>query len=243
MARRRNKESRELDKLGASLARGAIAGCAVAGAVVFGIVFMIGIIIAIRFNEMRRHGQGPFAQPPKIEIDPPGDPPPVNPPANMNPRDKVGKDGLMRTNIVGGAFHPEFEDKAPPGGVLIGLELAVVKDEGIKSICPIYLVQGKEVKGTQVGTEKPNIVLKAKNGYAVSALNVNAGLWLNIISLTFARMNNGKLNPNDTYQSPSYGEPGGSPSVHGGNGMNVVGVIGKRSKGDNSACGIGLLLK
>src|SRR5262245_34594566 len=137
MARRRHKEPDKRDDLGASLARGAIAGCAVAGAVVFGIVCMIGIMIAIRFNEARRHGEGPWAIKPNIEIDPPPvdpppvDPPPVNPPpvvppANMNPRDKVGKAGLMRTYIMGGAFEPEFEDKAPPGGVLIGLELAVV---------------------------------------------------------------------------------------------------------------------
>ena len=216
-----------------------LGGCFGGAALTLAMVIIVGAIVGMKMSNAARQGQGPFAKPPKIDIDPP----PVNPPANMNPRDKVGKDGLMRTNIVGGAFESEFEDKAPPGGVLIGLELAVVKDEGIKSIRPIYLAQGKEVKGTQVGTEKINVVLKAKNGYAVSALNVNAGLWLNIISLTFARMNDGKLNPNDTYQSPSYGEPGGSPSVHGGNGMNVVGVIGKRSKGDNSACGIGLLLK
>src|SRR5262245_51200952 len=126
VARRRNKESRKRDDLGASLARGAIAGCAVAGAVVFGIVFMIGIIIAIRFNELRRHQQGPWAKidPPPVDAPPvdapPVNPPQVDPPTNMNPRDKVDKEGLMRTHIVGGAFHPEFEDKAPPGGVLIG---------------------------------------------------------------------------------------------------------------------------
>lgn len=241
MARRRDNNS------GNIVLRIVLGGCFGGAALTLAMVIIVGAIVGMQMSNAARNGQGPWAKKPKIDPPPddgpPGNPPQLDPPANMNPRDKVGKDGLMRTNIVGGAFHPEFEDKAPPGGVLIGLELAVVKDEGIKSIRPIYLAQGKEVKGTLVGTEKINVVLKAKNGYAVSALNVNAGLWINIISLTFARMNNGKLNPNDTYQSPSYGEPGGGPSVHGGNGMNVVGVIGKRSKNDNSACGIGLLLK
>jgi hypothetical protein len=253
MARRNGNSRKRDDDIGMKMLRGAMAGCAVAGAVVFGIVAMIGIIVAIKFNEARRHGVGPFAGQ-KIEIDPPPvDPPPIiqpppieRPPVVIGPPNmipaNIGPDGFARTHIVGGGGDPQFEDKAPPGGVLIGLELAVVNNDAIKSIRPIYLAQGKEFRGTQVGNEKLNVVLKAKQGYAVSALNVNAGLWLDGMSLTFARLNNGKLNLNETYPSPYYGGDGGGRSVHGGNGMLVVGVIGKRAS-DNSANGIGLLLK
>jgi hypothetical protein len=93
-----------------------------------------------------------------------------------------------------------------------------------------------------VGTDKLNVTVKAKKGYAVSALNVNAGLWLDGMSLTFARHANGKLDLKDTYQSNYHGGPGGVRSIHGGNGMSVVGVIGRKSN-DNAANGIGLLLK
>jgi hypothetical protein len=204
---------------------------------VFAIIFFIGVLVAIRFREAQRRGEGPFAGPPNIVVDLPDNPPPFGkPPVN------IGPDGLTRTAIVGGAFDPQFEDRAPQGGLLIGLELAVVNKDSIKAVQPIYLVQGKEVKGAQIGGEKLNVAIKAKKGYAVSSLNVNAGLWLDGVSLTFARLNKGKLDLKDTYHSPYYGGPGGNRSIHGGNGMNVVGVIGRRGN-DNSANGIGLLLQ
>lgn len=251
---RRNGSGRRDEDVATQMIRGSIMGCAMAGAVVFGFFALVAIIIAIKINEARRHGGGPFAGPPKVHIDPPENPPPIiqpppieRPPVVVGPVDKppvnTSPDGFSRTNIVGGGGDPQFEDKAPAGGMLIGLELAVVNNDAIKSVRPIYSLQGKEVKGAQVGTEKLNVVIKAKQGYAVSAMNVNAGLWLDGMSLTFARVNKGKLDLNDTYPSPYYGGPGGGRSIHGGQGMLVVGVIGKKNAGDNSANGIGLLLK
>lgn len=253
MARRHRKSEQGKNDLGLQMARGAIWGCAVAGAVVFGFFALVAIIIAIKINEARRHGGGPFAGPPKVLVEPPHEDPPIiqpppieQPPVVIGPVNNqpgiVGPDGFARTHIVGGGDDPRFEDKAPAGGMLIGLELGIVNNDAIKSVRPIYLAKGKEVRGIQVGNEKLNVTLKAKQGYAVSALHVNAGLWLDGMALTFAKVNNGKLNLNDNYQSPYYGGNGGNRSVHGGNGMLVVGVIGKRAS-DNSANGIGLLLK
>ncbi len=226
------KQSRDL---GRSIASGAIIGCVTAGVIVFGIVAFVGIIVAIKFREAHRHGGGPFAKPPQIVIDPPDDPRPKPPVI-------VGPGGSTRTAIVGGANDPLFEDVAPQGGVLIGLELAVVNNNSIRAVRPIYLVNGKEQKGALVGAEKLNTVVKARQGFAVSALNVNAGLWIDGMSVTFARSSNGKLDLKDTYPSDYFGGKGGERSVLGGNGMTVVGVTGRRND-ENAATGIGLLLK
>src|ERR1051326_6323377 len=144
MARRNKPERRRRDDdIGAKMAKGALAGCAVAGAIVFGIVAMIAIMIAIRFNEARRNGEGPWAKPPKIEIDPPDNPPQFNPPPVEGPPPvqgpqpieraaiNAGPDGISRTQVVGGGNDPQVEMKAPAGGMLNGLELAVVNNDCI----------------------------------------------------------------------------------------------------------------
>jgi hypothetical protein len=213
-----------------------IGGAVMGTLLAFAFFFLIGVIVAIRISEAHRNGGGPFVKPPKIEIDPPDDPP-------DRPPVKKGADGLTRTVVVGGGSEPQFEDKAPAGGILIGLELAVVNNDSIKGVRPIYLCQGKEVKGALTGGDKANVVIKAKPGYAVSAVNVNAGLWIDGMSLTFARLTNGKVDLGDTYLSQYVGGNGGGRSVLGGNGMSIVGVITKKNGNENALHAIGFLLK
>jgi hypothetical protein len=158
--------------------------------------------------------------------------------------DLGGADGATR--ILGGAFDPQFKDEAPAGGLLIGFEFGLgsfVNSDNIKAIRPIYRsAAGEEVKGTQIGTNLTRVVtVKAKEGYAVGGLTVNAGLWLDGMNITFMKVNGAELDPKDTYTSEFIGSKGGNPSVLAGDGSPVVGVIGKSNR--EGSTGIGLLLK
>ena len=68
------------------------------------------------------------------------------------------------------------EDRAPPGGMLIGLEVGrggvsangVVPIEAVSSVRPIYLdARGKQVVGSRHGVPGPTAITKAKPGYAI----------------------------------------------------------------------------
>jgi S1-C subfamily serine protease len=148
------------------------------------------------------------------------------------------------TKILGGAFDPEFKDEAPDGAVLIGLELGLNKGgNGIKAIRGIYRTdKGEEVKGTQFGTLLGAVVtVKAKDGYAVGGLKVNAGLWVDGLTVNFMRVKGAQLDSSDSYQSDYVGGKGGNPTILAGDGTPVVGIIGKSNK--QGTTGIGLILK
>jgi len=152
-----------------------------------------------------------------------------------------------QTRILGGAFDPVFQDEAPGGGVLVGLEIGLgefFNSEVIRTVRPIFLgAEGKEVLGSQHGAENRRVVrVRAKPGYAVGGITVKAGLAVDGFSLTFMRMNNGKLQQDDSYESEWFGGQGGCPpTLLGGNGATVIGIIGK--KNPRHCTGIGLLLQ
>jgi hypothetical protein len=83
--------------------------------------------------------------------------------------------------------------------------------------------------------------VKAKPGYAVSSLTVNAGLWIDGMSVSFTRILDGKLDPGDSYQSNYVGGVGGNRSILGGNTAPAIGIIGRSNQKD--CTGIGLLIK
>jgi hypothetical protein len=154
--------------------------------------------------------------------------------------------GTRHTNILGGAFNPEFQDVAPAGGVLVGLEAGLGKffnNDVIKSIKPIYRVSEKEESGKQIGNGDGRVVkVVAKPGYAIGAVSIKAGLGLDGFSVTFMKVIGDHLDPLDSYESQYIGGPGGGgPDKLGGDGKFVLGIIGKRS--DKEVQGLGLLLK
>src|SRR5207245_8935670 len=61
------------------------------------------------------------------------------------------------TEIMGGVFDPQFRDEAPPGGVLIGLEVGLGKfgaNDVIRAVRPIFrTADGKEEFGNQQGPQ------------------------------------------------------------------------------------------
>jgi len=150
------------------------------------------------------------------------------------------------TRILGGAFDPQFKDEAPANGLLIGFEFGLgkwINNDNIKAIRPIYRVaKDEEVKGKQYGTKLERVVtVKAKAGYAVGSVAVNAGLWIDCVIVTFLRMADGKLDPSDSYLSDPVGNRGANPIILGGDGSLVIGIVGRSNQSDCG--GMGLLLK
>jgi hypothetical protein len=165
------------------------------------------------------------------------------PGAEANP-----KAGSRGPRIQGGGRDEEFEDEAPEGGMLVGLEVGVgrfVNNPVIKSVRPIYRVGNKESKGEWHGPTGNDVVKEtvrvvAKPGYAVGAVTVKNGLGLDGLVVTFMKIKDGKLDTEDAYESEYIGGTGGGRPVKiGGDGTPVTGLIG-RSRAD-TASGLGLL--
>jgi S1-C subfamily serine protease len=180
------------------------------------------------------------AEPPKRpRIDPPPRP-------ARGPAAKIQTPaGTRPTQILGGAFDPEYYDKGPDGSLLVGLEIGLgtfINYDVIRAVRPIYRRDGKDSLGKQRGTELDRIVkVVAKPGYAVAGLSIKAGLGLDSMSITFMKVVDGKLDRSDSYESQRIGGPGGGgPVMVGGDGSLVFGIVGKSS--EQHATGLGLLL-
>jgi hypothetical protein len=149
------------------------------------------------------------------------------------------------TKIMGGG-DAAFKDEAPPGGLLIGLEVGLgkfINNDVVHAVRPIFrTAAGEEVLGKQHGTDTSRVVrVKAKDGYAVGALTAKAGLTVDGLAVKFMRVKGGKLDPGDSYESDWIGGPGGwGPELLAGDGTPVVGIIGKENRKD--CTGLGLLL-
>jgi S1-C subfamily serine protease len=152
--------------------------------------------------------------------------------------------------IQGGFKDPEFEDKAPDGGLLVGIEVGVGRfgnNPVIKSVRPVFRAGGKDSVGewhgpTSDAVVKETVQAVAKPGYAVGAITVKNGLGLDGLTVTFMKIKDDKLDPNDKYDSDYIGGKGGGQAVRvGGDGTSVIGLIGKTRA--DTASGLGLLYK
>ena len=164
--------------------------------------------------------------------------PPINPGTGNPSQDN-------RTRMVGGGFGKDlFEEAAPQGALLVGLEIGLgkfVNTDMVQAVRPIFRAGDKETLGQQQGTNLTNVIkVVAKPGYAVGAMNVKAGANADGLSITFMRIKGDRLDPADAYESPWVGDsaPGGR-NILTGAGRLVVGIHGNKNK-DNST-GIGLL--
>jgi hypothetical protein len=143
-----------------------------------------------------------------------------------------------------------YRDVPQEGGILIGLDTAFEKFGGnkliVKSIRPVFLTKNGERLGAWVGKDKgeppnPNIT-RAKNGYVVVGMNIRAAIFIEGISLRCAKLENGRLNLNDNYQTPWVGDSGkaGDSKMIGGPGVLAVGIHGFRGI-THEPCAIGLV--
>ena len=176
--------------------------------------------------------------------------PPVPSPAPVAgqpvPPPELGKPSPPRPDILGGAFDPVYEDKAPSGGLLVGLEIGFdkfVHDDTVRYVRPIYRAGDKESFGASYGSSVgPRVTLKAGAGYAVGAINGMPRLGCDGLALTFMRVKGDRLDPADAYESEWAGWKGApKPTKLGGDGTPVVGIILK--KNDRHLTGIGVLFR
>jgi hypothetical protein len=150
--------------------------------------------------------------------------------------------------FVGGWGDPEFRDEAPPGGILVGFEIAPGPGNSIATVRPNYQVKGKDkdVPGFMHGSQtKRGVKERAKPGYAVGAINVKGGLWVDGMSITYMKIiDDIKLDPTDKYESIWYGNgnaTGNDVSIITGEGELAIGILGRQSQRDLNA--LGLLFK
>jgi hypothetical protein len=175
---------------------------------------------------------------------PPGVPPEIPALVQKAVRDK----NWTRTNMVGFPLHTEFEEIPPQGGLLIGFEVTLGKflqNDVINSIRPIYLGEKGEFFGEVRG--KPTdrkVTVKAKKGYAVGAVTLNAHLLIDGMKVTFMRVDKKFLDPDDSYLSEPIGSIGGAfgPGMTvGGTGPLVIGICGRTN---GTVCdALGLVLR
>jgi len=150
------------------------------------------------------------------------------------------------SKIQGGGADREFREAGSDGALLVGLEVGVgrfLNNAVVVSVRPIFRAGDKETLGEWHGPTEKGVkeVIKvvAKPGYAVAGISVRTGLGMDGLSLTFRKVVDGKLDPNDSYESDWVGGMGGRGSVKIGDGTPVIGLIGKARA--DTVSGLGLL--
>lgn len=154
--------------------------------------------------------------------------------------------GTRATKIVGFPGGQDFVDAGPSGTVLVGFEFGLGKfanDDVISSVRPMYRRNNKDDFGARIGGKADRAIkIVAKPGYAVGGISVRRTVVLGKVSVTFMKIKDGKLDPNDSYDSEWVGNQD-SPTADtvSSNGALVVGIVGKTNHGD--VTGLGLLMR
>ena len=144
--------------------------------------------------------------PPRVVANPNPDPnpnPPIVQPGMVKPAATDLGDFNGLTRVHGGANAPQIRDERPtPAFSSVSNSDSPRSSRMLKAVRPIYRTsKGVEVMGKQFGTNLSQVVTaKAKPGYAVGAVNVSAGLWLDGIAIVYMKIaNDGRLDPKDSY--------------------------------------------
>lgn len=132
---------------------------------------------------------------------------------------------------MGGTFGDAFKEVFDADGVLVGFEITKRSAFGgdlIESLQPIVQVQGQEKTGHRHGgnTGAPQKVV-ARDGYAVGRVEGRVGMMVNGFKITFMRVQDGALDPSDSYESPWIGfDKGGAPFTLDSQAKAVRGIYG-----------------
>src|SRR5208283_1396485 len=118
-----------------------------------------------------------------------------------------------------------FRDVGPRRSVLVGIEVyfgKFVNNDVVHGVRPIYLdAQGRELLGGMHGTDTGGapVRVKARKGYAVGAINVRTGFGIDGFAVTFMKLEKGRLDPDQSYDSDWLGgHVGGGATRLGGSG-------------------------
>ena len=227
-SRRRRKKKQQTQQVPTPV----LIGCGAAGGVLLlGLACCSVGIMFIQSQDDPGNGKPP---PPPIQV-------PIDPVAeDLGPKE-------AQTPIAGATPEPTFKDQAPEGGALVGFDVGLGQAYGVElvqAIQPRYRTMNGEMMGRKFGTNFTKTVsVKAKPGYAVGAINVKAGLVVNGFSVKFMRLKGNTLDTADSYASEWIGDKtgGNGPTVLGGDGALIIGIIGRRNASDCN--GLGLLKK
>jgi hypothetical protein len=132
-----------------------------------------------------------------------------------------------------------FQNVPDDGSIMVGMDVTYApffSIQIIKSVRPIYQrPNGARYDGpvcgnpTQVGER-----VVAKEGYAIGAATIKAGMGIDGMQLTFMEIGADGLNPNKTYLSKRLGGYGGTGAqTFLNDGRPIVGIAGMRSKNPN----------
>jgi len=148
-------------------------------------------------------------------------------PLASNRPEEIVPVGNLETNVR----LQSFDERAPEGGVLVGLRLIKGMNWGgaICGVQAIYQVGDMYSLGASFepggGVEQREFL--AKPGYAVAAIQCRSGLSLNAVQIEFRRVMDRGLDPNDAYRTEWYGcEGGGVQPLVDGDGSFLVGLRG-----------------
>jgi S1-C subfamily serine protease len=154
-----------------------------------------------------------------------------------------------QTSIAGGAAgDAEFRDPVPAGATLAGLEIRLAKageKEFVHSIRPVFRTGDDKSVGTWHGSADAKAVVESfkvvgRSGYAVGAVTVKPGPNVHGLSVRFMKIDGGRLNPGDAYDTEWIGTrdvPGPTVLV-GGKGEQAQGLLGKGNAQGVSGLGL-----
>jgi hypothetical protein len=160
-------------------------------------------------------------------------------------RAKVKSAELSKTQQMGTGQNP-YEEVPKDGALLTGFEVKYGRfgpNPTVTAIRPIFQTANGQQLGTMHGTSGEGLIrVEAKPGYAVGAITVKAGLGVDGMSMTFMKITDNGLDPNDNYESEWLGGMGGEAKTKlAGTGDPVVGIFGKTAVGDSTFNGLGLV--
>ncbi|MGI8978306.1 MAG: hypothetical protein ACR2FY_03680 [Pirellulaceae bacterium] len=126
---------------------------------------------------------------------------------------------------------PGFRDMAPAGSWLVGLRVVQSKNWGgaVCGVQPIYQSEGQYIPGEYCGAPGglKQVLLLAKPGFAVSAVQVQSGLAMNALQLQYLQVKGEAMATEGAYPSEWVGcEGGGLQPLLDGKGQPIVGLDG-----------------
>lgn len=142
----------------------------------------------------------------------------------------------------------EFEEIPAEGGYLIGLDCTSIINGGYPGMVqPIWMTARGEVRGVLYGaprkgdkSERP-VANRPKPGYAIGAVQVRTGAGMDQIKPIFMRATDTGVNVNDKYDGLPVGGMGGGPSLSGGDGQFIIGILSRRDRTTGKIEGIGFV--
>ncbi len=133
----------------------------------------------------------------------------------------------------GGGRAPPFKEVAPPGAYLAGFRFRAT--DRINNLRAIYATPRGLVRGEQHSGGPVNNEVVARRGYAVGGLVVRSGGFVNGLRIIFHRRSgDGRLDADDSYESPFFGEARNQENRIESTGGPVIGVHGTAGRWINS---------